>query len=74
MEGISVGVDIKHVNSQVVGSQVHRFKDLGQVHGLLSVPTDGDGSVSFQSFLDEPEQMFLIHAGGCMDMCVHLSK
>ena len=72
MEGISVGVDIKHVNSQVVGSQVHRFKDLSQVHGLLSVPTDGDHAVRFQSFLDEPQEVFLVHAGGGVDVSVHL--
>ena len=67
-------MNIQHVNSQVVGGQIHRFENLCQVHSLLSVSTDGDGSVSFQSFLDKPQQMFLIHAGGCVDMCVHLEK
>ena len=71
MESISVGVNVQHVHCQVVGGQIHRFKNLLEVHGLLSVSTDGDRAVRFQSFLDEPQEVFLVHAGGGVDVSVH---
>ena len=68
-------MDIKHVDGEIVGRQVHRLKDLLQCHGL-AVPGLADGRVGFrlQGLLDEAQQVFLIHGGCSMDVSVNLQS
>ena len=73
MESVPVSVNVQHVHSQIIGGQVHRVEDLGQIHDLVPGPADRDVTVSFESFLDEPQQVFLIHAGGSVNVSINLS-
>ena len=40
-------------------------------HFLVPTPTDHHVTFSLETLLDEPEQMFVVHAGGCMDVGVN---
>ena len=67
-------MNIEHIHSEVIGRQVDGVKHLGEVHHLVSSLADGDSPVSFESLLDEPQQVFLIHAGGCVNVSINLSR
>lgn len=65
-------VHVQCVHAQVEGRQVHAFKHLHQrlllppfhVHNLLRVLLHGS--------LDEAQKVLLVHAGGGVDVRVHL--
>lgn len=71
---ISHRVHVQSVHTQVKGSQIHGFKHLLQglappilyVNNLLWVFLHGS--------LDESQQVLLVHAGGCMYVCVYLES
>lgn len=72
--GVSYGVHVQGVHAQVEGRQVHGLEHLLEglaaatlhVHNLLGVLLHGP--------LDEPQQVLLVHAGGRVDVRVHLEK
>lgn len=73
MERVAIGMDVQHVDGQVVGGQVHRLEHLGQCH-LLAIG-DGDHLVGvvLQRLFNEAQQMLLVHARCGMDVGVHLA-
>ena len=68
-------MNVQHVHSEVVRRQVHRLEDLVEGHGL-AVPRQADGSLGFglESLLDEAQEVLLVHAGGRVDVSVHLQN
>ena len=67
-------MNVEHVDSQVVGGQIHRFKDL--IQSLLTAFIDADNviAVVFNLLLNEAQQMFLIHARRCVNVGIHLTR
>ena len=68
-------MNVEHVDGDVVGRQVHRLEDLLQSHRLpLLRQADGRVALGLESLLDEPQEVFLIHARGGVDVGVNLMK
>ena len=65
-------VTVQHVDGEIVGRQVHGLEDLIERHHLPAHLADPHLAVRLEAFLDEPEEMFLVHAGSCMNMGVNL--
>lgn len=67
-------VHIQRVHSEVVGMQVERLEQLS--HGDLLPFKVVHDTVSVHTVrpLDEAQQMLLVHAGGCVDVSVHLES
>ena len=74
MKSVSIRMNVKHVHSEVIGRQLYGVKHLGEIHHLVPVLADRNGPVSLESLLDEPQQVFLIHAGGCVNVSINLSR
>ena len=74
MEGVAVRVYVEHVHRDVVGRQVERLEDLLQSHHPVSVLANRHVTVCLQRLLDEPQQVLLVHAGGGVDVGVHLGR
>ena len=74
MESVAVRVYVEHVHRDVVGRQVERLKDLLQSHHPVSVLANRHVTVCLQRLLDEPQQVLLVHAGGGVDVGVHLGR
>ena len=63
---------VQHINCEIVRSQIHRLEHLIQSHHLPVDFTHSDLAICLEAFLDEPQQMFLVHAGGRVDVSVDL--
>ena len=63
---------VQHVDGEIVGRQVHGLEDLIERHHLPAHLADPHLAVSLEAFLDEPEEMFLVHTCGRMNVSVHL--
>ena len=72
MECVCVRVTVQHVDGEIVGSQVHGLEHLVEGHHLPIDLAHSNLSVRLQAFLDEPQQVLLVHAGGGVDVGVHL--
>ena len=66
-------MNVQHVNSEVIRRQLYGVKHLGEIHQLVPDLAHRDVPVSFQSLLDKPQQVFLIHAGGGVNVSINLS-
>jgi len=65
-------VDVQGVDGEVVGVQVEALEELLQGHVLaLQVVDDAVGVHAVRAF-DEAQQVLLVHAGGGVDVGVHL--
>lgn len=67
------GVNVQHVDAEVVGGEVHRLENLAEGHGLVVLGA-GDHLVRvvLQGFFDEPEQVLLVHARCRVDVGIDL--
>ena len=66
-------MNVQHVDGEVVGRQVHRLEDLVQGHRLPVLgQADGRVGLRLERLLDEAKQVLLVHAGGRVDVGVHL--
>ena len=66
-------MNVEHVDGEVVGRQVHRLEDLVQGHRLPVLgQADGRVGLGLERLLDEAQQVLLVHAGGRVDVGVHL--
>jgi len=66
-------VDVEHVDGQIVGRQVHRLEHLLEGHGLAALGlADGRVGLRLEGLLDEAEEVLLVHAGGGVNVGVHL--
>ena len=66
-------MNVQHVDGEVVGRQVHRLEDLVQGHRLPVLgQADGRVGLGLERLLDEAQQVLLVHAGGRVDVGVHL--
>ena len=72
MKCVSVRVAVQHVDGEIVRSQVHGLEHLIEAHHLPINLAHADLAVSLQTLLDEPQQVLLVHAGGGVDVGVHL--
>ena len=63
---------IQHVNGKIIWSQIHGLEDFIEGHHLPVDLAHTDLPVSLQALLDEPQQVLLVHAGGGVDVGVHL--
>ena len=74
MECVAVGVYVQHVHRDVVGRQVEGLEDLLESHHPVAVLANRHVTVCLQGLLDEPQQVLLVHAGGGVDVGVHLGR
>ena len=65
-------VAVQHVDGEVVGGEVHGLEDLVEGHHLVVDLANPHLGVCLDALLDEPEEVLLVHAGGAMDVGVHL--
>lgn len=65
---------IQGIHSQVIGVQVKRFKK--RLHGNFLALQNMHHSIWIHTvgLLDEAEEMLLVHAGGSMDVSIHLHQ
>ena len=63
---------VQHVDGEIVGRQVHGLEDLIERHHLPAHLADPHLAVSLEALLDEPEEMFLVHTGGRVNVSVNL--
>lgn len=66
-------MDVQHVHGEVVGRQIHGLEHLGQGHWLPVRAGHHLVGIVLQGLLDEAEQVLLVHAGGGVDVGVHLA-
>ena len=65
---------IQRVNSKVIRVLIEAVENLLESHLLSSVFQHHAVRISLICFLDKGQQVFLRHAGSCMNMCIHLIK
>lgn len=65
-------MDVQAVHSEVVGVHVEGAEDLLQRDLLAGLLQDHALGLSLVGGLYELQQMLLVHAGGGVDVCVHL--
>ena len=68
----SYSMHIQRVHSKVIGVLIETVENLLESHLLSSLFQHHTVSTSLICFLDEGQQVFLRHAGSCMNMRVHL--
>lgn len=66
-------MDIQNIHIEVVGFQLHIFEYSFERHGDAVVQGHHLIRLRPQRALDVAQQMFLIHAGSCVDVSVHFS-
>ena len=72
MNEVSYRVTIQHVDGEVIRGQIHGLEDLVEGHDLVVNLAHSHLGVCLDALLDEPEEMFLVHAGCAVDVGVHL--
>ena len=65
---------VKHVDSEVIGSEVHGLEDLVKGHDLVVDLAHADIRVRLDALLDEAQQVLLVHAGRAVDVGVNLEN
>lgn len=63
---------VKRVHTQIEGCQVHALKNLFEGLTAAALYVNDLLRVFLHGSLDESQQVFLVHAGGRVYMCVHL--
>ena len=63
---------VQHVDGEIVGREVHGLEHLVERHHLPAHLADPHLAVSLEALLDEPQEMFLVHTGGSVDVSVDL--
>ena len=63
---------VQHVDGEIVGRQVHGLEDLVERHHLPADLADPNLAVRLEALLDEPQEMFLVHTGGRVNVSVNL--
>lgn len=70
----SYSMYIQGVDSKVIRVLIEAVENLLESHLLSSLFQHHTVCISLICFLDEGQQVFLRHAGSCMDMCIHLCE
>lgn len=70
----SYSVYIQRIHSKVIGVHIEGVENLLESHPFSSLFQHYTVSISLVCFLDECQQVFLRHAGSCMNMRVHLRE
>lgn len=70
----SYSMYVQRVHRKVIGVLIEAVENLLESHLLSSLFQHHTVSISLVCFLDEGQQVFLRHAGSCMNMCVHLRE
>lgn len=65
-------MNIQRVNSQVIGMHIQLSEKFLQSQALLFSAVDHPVGVNMVRFLNEAQQVLLVHAGSCMDVSIHL--
>lgn len=65
-------MNIQRVNSQVIGMHIQFSEKFLQSQILFFSAVDHSVGIHVIRFLNKAQQMLLIHAGGCMDVSIHL--
>ena len=63
---------VQHVDGEIVGGQVHGLEHLVERHDLPGHLAHPHLPVSLEALLDEPQEMFLVHTGGRVNVSVNL--
>ena len=63
---------VQHVDGEIVGGQVHGLEHLVERHHLTGHLAHPHLPVSLEALLDEPQEMFLVHTGGRVNVSVNL--
>ena len=63
---------VQHVDGEIVGRQVHGLENLIERHHLPGHLAHPHLPVCLEALLDEPEEMFLVHTGGRVNVSVNL--
>lgn len=68
-------MDVEHVDAEIVSREIHRSEYFLESHNFTALRTsDHLVGVILQCFLNEPEEMLLIHARRGVDVSVDLSN
>ena len=65
---------VQHVDSEVIGREVHGLEDLVKGHDLVVDLAHPDIRVRLDALLDEAQQVLLVHAGRAVDVGVNLEN
>lgn len=68
----SYSMYIQRVHGKVIWVLIEAVENLLESHLLFSLFQHHTASINLICFLDEGQEVFLRHAGSCMNMCVHL--
>ena len=74
MEWLTHRVTVQHIDGKIVWCEIHRLEDLIECHHLPANFTHPDLSICLETFLNKPQQMFLIHTGGRVNVSVNLEN
>lgn len=72
LSSFSYSMYIQRVHGEVIGVLIEVVENLLESHLLSCLFQHHTVSISLVCFLDKGQQVFLRHAGSCMNMCVHL--
>lgn len=70
----SYSMHIQRVHSKVIRVHIEAVENLLESHLFSRLFQHHTVGISLVCFLDEGQQVFLRHAGGCMNMRVHLRE
>lgn len=70
----SYSMYVQRVHSKVVRVHIEAVKNLLESHLFPCLFQHHTVGIGLVCFLDEGQQVFLRHAGSCMNMCVHLKE
>lgn len=72
--GATYGVHVQGVHTQVKGRQVHALKHLHECLSLSSFHVNNLLRILLHGPFDKAQEVFLVHAGRGVDMCVNLFR